>query len=93
MTPVPCIVCDRELKSVIPGDMDTYGQPSEATTFNSHGQYGSTVWDPMRDELQLVINVCDSCLVRKAGTHVSKMIVGPAIPSITVVPWNPEEPR
>lgn len=37
-------------------------------TFNSPGNYGSTVYDPMREDVFLKIYVCDNCLV-KAGNE------------------------
>lgn len=62
-----CLACGKELESAIPDDLhsSTVNQPSEGTSFQSHGQYGSTVWDPF-DGHYIEINICDDCL-RKAG--------------------------
>jgi hypothetical protein len=51
-----------------PLDRGTPTQPYSATVFSSHGQYGSTVWDPMSQFLALQVNICDSCL-----THAAKI--------------------
>lgn len=61
---LPCIVCDREIEGINNGPDYTGNQPHGATTFVSHGQYGSTIWDPM-DGSYIEINVCDECLAEK----------------------------
>lgn len=62
-----CIVCGTDLKPVRPDDGD-HNQPYGGTVFQTHGQYGSTVFDEMGREY-LEITVCDPCLVQagKAG--------------------------
>lgn len=60
---LPCIVCRTKLESVVP-EFDN-NQPYKGTTFMSHGQYGSTVWDPM-DGSFIQINICDECLTAAA---------------------------
>lgn len=58
-----CIVCGTWLKNYGgPGQ----NQPSAGTAFFTHGHYGSTAFDPM-DGTFLEINICDPCLVRRAG--------------------------
>jgi hypothetical protein len=60
--------------------------------FTSHGQYGSTVWDPWPRALFLELNVCDACL-RKLAKE-GKVLVGepapPPRPRTTYRPWDPE---
>jgi hypothetical protein len=60
MKPVPCVICHKRLDEAIP---DSTNQPYKATTFMTHGHYGSTFFDPM-DGSYLEINVCDECLER-----------------------------
>lgn len=62
-----CIVCDCELEDA---GKNLDNQPYKGTTFTSHGQYGSTVFDNMNGNGFLEINVCDECLRKKARTHV-----------------------
>jgi hypothetical protein len=56
---LPCIVCSKTLSNVFE---DVENQPNDGLTFMSHGQYGSTEFDPM-DGTYIEINVCDECLV------------------------------
>lgn len=73
--PLPCIICDKDLQSVIPTvdktaptkDVLEYqtNQPYAATTFETYGHYGSTVFDPMNSDCYLEINICDECLKKK----------------------------
>ena len=58
--PTPCLLCQRALNSVGFGSREL-NQPAEAVTFTAHGQYGSTMFDPM-DGTKLQVNICDSCL-------------------------------
>lgn len=76
MKPVPCIVCDKMLKEAL---IDSNNQPYKATTFITHGHYGSTFFDPM-DSSYLEINVCDECLEKaksekKIVHYVAKKVV------------------
>lgn len=64
-TTLPCIVCKKPLPPAFEGPEADTNQPYGGTTFHAHGQYGSTVFDPM-DNQGLEINVCDPCLVKAA---------------------------
>lgn len=57
-----CFKCGKVLERVF---SDLEYQPYGATSFYSHGQYGSTVFDPM-DESYLGIYICDECMVENA---------------------------
>lgn len=57
--PLPCIVCGTRLDAAMP---DTQNQPFAGTCFDTHGHYGSTIFDPMMDREYLEIVVCDDCL-------------------------------
>lgn len=59
-----CIVCRKPLENIDPGE-DGHNQPDDGVAFQSHGHYGSTVFDPM-DGTYLEINICDPCL-KSAG--------------------------
>lgn len=87
---LPCIVCGKALESAVRsvGSRTDPNQPSEGTVFSSHGNYGSTVWDPMTGVDMLEINVCDPCLVEHAGRvlHVKRVTQA----HDTVLPWDPE---
>jgi hypothetical protein len=79
-----CIVCKRELENVV--EEDDSNQPNDGLAFQSHGHYGTTVFDPM-DGTFLEINVCDPCL-RQAGKDGNVMIGFPK-PSTRgpMMPW------
>lgn len=65
---LPCIACGRELRNID----DTAGnQPYNGTAFQTHGHYGSTIFDPL-DGHFLEINVCDACL----ALHRERVIIG-----------------
>jgi hypothetical protein len=58
MNPPNCIVCREQLSAVYPGSV----QPSGGTLFSASGNYGSTVFDPMRRGISLTVVICDVCL-------------------------------
>lgn len=58
----PCIICGCRLDRVT----DSFeGQPDDGVMCQSHGNYGSTVFDP-EDLSYLAFNICDNCIVEKA---------------------------
>ncbi len=62
-----CIVCDKELEVEAFNDVfrDAIGIVYGATIWRSHGNYGSTVYDPMFSDEYLEVFVCDECLKQK----------------------------
>ena len=53
-----CVICGKPIKT-----SETFVQA--ATIFTAHGNFGSTLWDPVpRDDLTpyLQITICDKCL-------------------------------
>ncbi len=68
-TTLPCIVCDKPLKSAFQEQdllketrrTTTSNQPSNGTCFQSHGNYGSTVFDPVVGNIFAELNLCDEC--------------------------------
>jgi len=54
-----CLICERELET------DAHGTVYEATIWRSHGNYGSSAYDPMRENRYLEAHVCDQCLIKK----------------------------
>lgn len=86
--PVPCIVCGRELESVMKS-FPMQNQPYGATVFSAHGQYGSTAWDPVsiRSGPSLEINVCDPCLIERQD-RVLIVTPHPTPVEYTYLPWS-----
>lgn len=60
---LPCIVCAKKLKPAVDNELN---QPNDGLAFCTYGHYGSTFFDPM-DGSQLEINICDSCLKKRAA--------------------------
>lgn len=69
---LPCIKCDKPLRNC---DSDIDNQPAGGTEFQSLGHYGSTIHDERMglyaddrltedDLLYLVVNICDTCILR-----------------------------
>lgn len=61
---LPCIKCGKPLENVSADEDEN--QPSGGTEFTSYGHYGSTIHDELFEEvrMQLVVNVCDTCILR-----------------------------
>lgn len=94
--PVPCFVCGREFESAVPEDVrgEYSNQPYKGTTFQSHGQYGSTVFDPppthhVRDQLE--INICDLCLLIRKRRVLHRVDIDRGWRIDTVEPWDPKK--
>lgn len=86
---LPCIVCRKELPAVLE---DLPNQPYGGTVFTSHGQYGSTVYDPFNPYYRLELNVCDPCLI-EAGTAgvVEEVYTKHSAPTEMRLVWPDEE--
>jgi len=93
-----CIACGKELKNV---DETAANQPYKGTAFQSHGHYGSTIYDPM-DGRYIEINVCDECLKDKRervleGREAKPVMFDDALvgwcktPGRMPVPWKVEQ--
>lgn len=103
MSTLPCIACGAELEGVNNGPDYTGNQPYAGTTFVSHGQYGSTIWDPM-DGSYIMVNICDLCLRRLAERVIVARSTQPvALEYCGIIgyqdipyeskPWDPDEVR
>lgn len=59
-----CFKCDKDIKTDFDGEFRS--PPIDATAWMTHGNYGSTVYDPMGDfngnPEYLELYVCDECL-------------------------------
>lgn len=55
-----CFKCSKVLKPVWDGN--DVNQPNDGVCFETHGNYGSTVFDE-NDGAKLEINICDQCLI------------------------------
>jgi hypothetical protein len=62
-----CVVCGKELKPAFEDDIDNESPPSAATVFTSHGNFGSTLWDPVGSSRYLQVTLCDKCLSQAAA--------------------------
>lgn len=58
---LPCVICGEPLKNVWE---DAENQPNNGVACTTHGNYGSTVYDPVLTGEFLEFNICDVCLVR-----------------------------
>lgn len=56
---LPCLVCGVKLLRVTDA---AEGQPDDGVMLTTHGNYGSTIFDPM-DGNFLLFNLCDECLI------------------------------
>lgn len=69
-----CFCCDKVLQTepdAFSGDHTTLVPAYDGVWFRAHGNFGSTVFDPILDkvsgkELFLQILICDDCLKKKA---------------------------
>lgn len=59
-TIVPCFVCGSTLERVFEDEL----QPSDGVMCQTHGNYGSRIFDPFQGP-GLVFLVCDGCLVER----------------------------
>lgn len=63
---LPCFRCGKVLEQALPG-ATMHRHPSGGVVFRGYGNYGSTVYDPVRGysgsrSEHLEINICDDCL-------------------------------
>ena len=61
---LPCFKCGKPLINV---DETSENQPYVGTEFTTLGHYGSTIHDEMNPDevrLELVLNICDTCILR-----------------------------
>jgi len=81
MNTIPCLICNKALKSAYPVDIPT--QPYRGTNFETMGHYGSTVFDECNNT-RLSINLCDPCLVHAASLNRVALIT-----PLTITPPKP----
>lgn len=65
---INCFVCEKELdnwvyESKIPGKMIEV-HPMGGLHFQTHGHYGSRIFDPMGTGETLDIAICDTCVMK-----------------------------
>ncbi len=53
-----CIKCEKHLHKATDDPL----QPRYGIVCSSHGNYGSTVFDPVSEDARMVLHVCDECL-------------------------------
>lgn len=69
--PLPCVVCGKELSSAVPAGPDGVmhsNTPAGGVSFSASGNYGSALFDPMNTRDNLLLTICDDCIVEKANT-------------------------
>lgn len=92
---LPCLGCGKPLASIFELPLPESGfvnYPSDATIFTTHGNYGSTVFDP-GDGSALVINICDACLLQaQVEGRVLFLPRPPSPPSPVLTLWDGVEP-
>lgn len=60
-----CFVCKKNIEPAM-GEESTFGNPpSDATCWVTHGNYGSTIFDPMIYPEYLEICICDQCIIER----------------------------
>lgn len=82
-----CFTCGKELDPVWEGSKSQY---NDAMMFESHGNYGSTVFDPFDSRLSLLIQICDPCVVERKDRVIHVTTTRP-LPECTFEPWEPGE--
>lgn len=90
----PCFRCGAPLAQAFPGELRPSRQPSGAVVFTASGNYGSAVFDPgIRDDVQLVINICDECLTEAADTDRVTVMTVATTRSYLYLPWKGHDPE
>lgn len=61
-----CFKCDKQLERIFPDSKpeEDGREPSRGLIFSASGNYGSRIWDPTMTAPELVIWICDECIVR-----------------------------
>jgi hypothetical protein len=64
---IRCIVCKKQLQFAGPEDKEHKIQPYGGIMCSSHGNFGSTVFDPYCSDhnAELLFLVCDECLMER----------------------------
>ncbi len=71
-----CFKCNKKISSATVEPSNVYDMPSNATVWNTTGNYGSTIYDSISNEC-LLLFICDKCLknnqknVIRRTTHVT----------------------
>lgn len=85
-----CFSCGKELELVFATSREESHQCNDAVMFSSPGTYGSTVYDPVGGRSELVINICDECLVKKQDRVLIATTERP-LPIVSYAPWDPDQ--
>ena len=65
-----CLICDKKLVSAMKGEggIDSRFPPCDALVWSSHGNFGSSLYDPgpeFDDQQYLEAYICDDCVTKK----------------------------
>lgn len=93
-----CIVCKKPLKDCGPQPFlhpsvtnpPAENLPLDGVAFQSYGNYGSRVFDPM-DGTFLEIYVCDDCLLQAREAQIVYLGLPEPFPSRQLVKWEKDE--
>ena len=85
--PLPCIACRKPLESAIPG---TKNIPINGLVFTCMGNYGSGVFDPITITRNLVVNICDECLVKAGVDRIVAIAKPPRVVHEPLEVWDPK---
>jgi hypothetical protein len=95
MNELPCFVCNKKLESSWGEPFNDYtNTPHAGTIFTSHGNYGSTVFDPMDAPEDLEITICDTCLVslrERVYLRIDYREPPKVLPKPTYKKWDPSK--
>ena len=82
MSDTPCLICAKNLAQ------DGY---VAGTVFTAHGNYGSTLFDPVTDDtVSLQLALCADCLVAHAHL-VRQVTITRRAPEFTHAAWDPAD--
>jgi len=59
-----CLICGKDCVAEVHKDTEgkDFTEIGEAVVFSATGNWASSVWDPLEDDLLLYIYICDDCL-------------------------------
>jgi hypothetical protein len=61
-TKVRCLCCDKELEATSLSENEPPCMINDGVKCYTHGNYGSTVFDPVYGDYRLVFYICDLCI-------------------------------
>lgn len=84
-----CIVCGKMLTPSIQG---TDFLPGGGLVFESSGNFGSSIWDPMDSGKKLRVFICDDCILKKQG-HIYQLDIKKQHSIEIITHYQPKQKR